>query len=228
MLRDRRGRCRLLSNAEGLKNVEQPISAPHDSPPMFVRPPFPARWSPARLADGAAPSASRWATRTSARAGEMEQRLRARFLPRGVAERPLPRARVGGLRLEPAACIFRSAAWATRPRGTGFLRSCRPVHEPDGGACRHRAAGRLLRAGGAALRLRDQCRGAILGAASPAHRAAAWRCPVRHRDHLRSRVQARTGRAFLERGGRGGVPYPARTERAEPGGPARRAGGAFA
>ncbi len=68
-----------------------------------------------------------------------------------------------------------------RTCGAGFLRSRRPVYEPDGGTRGHRVAGRVvLRAGGATLRLRDQRRGAIARAVPPADRVPARRGPVRH------------------------------------------------
>ena len=70
---------------------------------------------------------------------------------------------------------------AARSSGAGFLRSRRPVHEPDRGTRGHRVAGRVvLRARGAALRFRDQRRGAIARAVPPADRAPARRGPVRH------------------------------------------------
>ena len=81
--------------------------------------------------------------RTSARPGALEQRIDPRFLSRDPRGRALSGARTDRLRREPAAGPGRSGARARRAGGARLLRPRRPVHEPDGRARRHRAAGRI-------------------------------------------------------------------------------------
>ena len=154
------------------------------------------------------------ARRAPARTGAMEPRDDPRSLPGDPGGKTTPGTRPDRLRCEHAAGPCRRRTWTRGARGFGFLRPCRPVHEPDRRTRRCGVAGCLgLRTRGAEDRLRDQRGGTVADPVPPGRRAAARRSAPGYRHRLRSRRAARSCRAVLGWRHRCRLPPPARPDR---------------